>query len=203
MVKVILYLLIGAITIGIVGRADQRNLVYAATTQNQGTSHSSQLSSFRKIQSALSAGPRSIADNATILDWPTDVNSSFTVLRNGSNNWTCLPNDPRTPGNDPICADQQAMLWFQAYMSKNPPHLTQPGIAYMLQGGSDASNTDPFATKPAAGAHWMSAPPHIMIFPVGTLDVSIYGTDPNSGRPWIMWANTPYQHLMIPVDRHR
>jgi len=25
------------------------------------------------------------------------------------------------------------------------------GFAYTLQGGSDASNTDPFATEPAAG----------------------------------------------------
>ena len=47
----------------------------------------------------------------------------------------------------------------------------------MLQGGSDASNTDPFATKPAEGEDWMNAPAHIMVFPVGKLDPAVYCTD--------------------------
>lgn len=92
------------------------------------------------------------------------------------------------------------MLWFGAYMTKKEPQLSQAGFAYMLQGGSDASNTDPFAEKPAAGEDWMSAPPHIMVFPAGKLDKNIYGTDATSGKPWIMWAGTSYEHLMIPVQ---
>jgi hypothetical protein len=69
----------------------------------------------------------------------------------------------------------------------------------MLQGASDASNTDPFAKHPAAGEDWVNAPLHLMVFPTGELDPKVYGTDPNTGAPWIMFANTPYQHLMIPV----
>jgi len=178
----------------IVASVNQNDLAYA---QNRHPHHSNSW----KIFNALRAGPRSITANATVLDWPADMKSDFPVLKHGSNNWTCLPDDPHSPGNDPICVDQQSMLWFQAYMNGTTPHLTQPGIAYMLQGGSDASNTDPFAMEPPAGQGWMSAPPHIMIFPVGPLDTTIYGTDPNTGGPWIMWANTPYQHLMIPVKR--
>ena len=30
-------------------------------------------------------------------------------------------------------------------------------------------------------------------------DPSVYSSDANSGTPWIMWAGTPYEHLMIPV----
>lgn len=84
-------------------------------------------------------------------------------------------------------------------MKQEDPALTQAGIAYMLQGGSDASNTDPFATEPAPGEEWMSAPAHVMMFPAGKLDPEVYGIDPNSGKPWIMYAGTAYEHLMIPV----
>ena len=47
------------------------------------------------IQNAMSAGPSSISSDAAILDW--DLN----VIREGSNGWTCLPDRPDTPGNDP------------------------------------------------------------------------------------------------------
>ena len=73
----------------------------------------------------------------------------------------------------------------------------------MLQGGSDASNTDPFATEPAAGEEWMTSPPHIMILMPGDLDQTVFSTDPHSGGPWIMWAGTPYEHIMMPVGRRQ
>ena len=25
-------------------------------------------------------------------------------------------------------------------------------------------------------------------------------TEPNNGGPWIMWPNTPYAHIMIPLE---
>ena len=152
-----------------------------------------------KIDNAMSAGPESISADARILDWP-DSNGNMRELRAGTNGWTCLPDYPSSPGNDPICADAMSMQWFQAWMDHKTPHLSQPGISYMLQGASDPSNTDPFAMTPAPGEDWMEAPPHIMIFPVGNLDEKLYGTDPDSGGPWVMYAGTPYEHLMIPVE---
>ena len=44
------------------------------------------------IQSAMSAAAPSISADATVLDW--DLN----VLREGTNEWTCLPDRPDTPG---------------------------------------------------------------------------------------------------------
>ena len=38
-----------------------------------------------KIESAVSAAPDSLAKNATVVDW------DGTVLRQGTNTWTCLP----------------------------------------------------------------------------------------------------------------
>jgi hypothetical protein len=27
-------------------------------------------------------------------------------------------------------------------------------------------------------------------------------TDSKNGGPWVMWAGTPYAHLMIPIDSY-
>src|SRR5688572_10386175 len=43
-----------------------------------------------KIQNAMSAAPASIAQDATILDWPAEAGGEFVELRSGSNGWTCL-----------------------------------------------------------------------------------------------------------------
>jgi hypothetical protein len=72
----------------------------------------------------------------------------------------------------------------------------------MLQGGTDASNTDPYAAKPSSGNHWVKTGAHVMV--VGA-DASFYdqypkSADPNTKMPYVMWAGTPYQHLMVPVQ---
>ena len=152
-----------------------------------------------KIKNAASAAPENIAKDATVLDYPTAEGKDFATLRAGTNGWTCLPDDPSSPANDPVCVDKEGMNFFQAWMTKAKPKLAQAGIGYMLQGGGSASNSDPFATKPADGEMWMHEPPHLMVFTTTPPDAKIYSTDPNSGGPWVMWAGTPYAHLMIPV----
>jgi hypothetical protein len=152
-----------------------------------------------KIRNAMSAAPKAIAKDATILDYPAQEGGEMPVLRKGTNEWTCLPDDPKTPGNDPMCLDRMAVKWAQAWMSKTEPKITAAGIGYMLQGGSTPSNSDPFAKKPSAGEKWMKEAPHLMIFQVVKLDPTIYSSDPHSGGPWIMWGGTPYEHLMVPV----
>ena len=87
-----------------------------------------------------------------------------------SNDWSCFPDTPRLPGNDPTCYDPTWMDWNYAYLAGEEPAPAVPGFAYMLQGGSDASNTDPLATAPAAGEEWVSSGPHIMLLMPGELD---------------------------------
>jgi len=75
------------------------------------------------------------------------------------------------------------------------------GFMYMLAGGTDASNTDPYATKPTATNHWIKTGPHVMV--VGG-DQAFYDSypknaDPDTSMPYVMWPGTPYQHLMAPV----
>lgn len=45
----------------------------------------------------------------------------------------------------------------------------------------------------------MTAPPHIMIIMPGTIDQTVFSPDYHSGAPWIMYAGTPYEHIMMSV----
>jgi hypothetical protein len=125
-----------------------------------------------------------------------------TVLREGSNGWTCFPDANATPASDPMCLDETWMGWVEALVAGEEPNTQVVGLAYMLAGGSDASNIDPFAAGPEEGNEWITTPAHVMIIMPGEIDQSIYTTDPLSGGPWIMWAGTPYEHVMMPVDPH-
>ena len=152
-----------------------------------------------RIESAMSAAPSAISKNETILDYELDDAGTFVVLREGSNDWFCFPDIPASPGNDPACYDQTWLDWNYAFVAQEEPNVTVPGLAYMLQGASDASNTDPFATEPAAGEEWVNSGPHLMLLLPGDLDQSAFSTDHHSGEPFIMWAGTPYEHIMVPV----
>lgn len=153
----------------------------------------------QKIQNAMSAAPAAIASGATIMDFPAMEGKAPVQLRHGANGWTCFPDMPNTPGNDPMCLDKTWMIWMNAYMHKTKPVIKHAGLAYMLQGGSDADNDDPFATQPAAGKSWIQAPPHIMVLSPDRLDSNVYSKVMNGSAPWIMFGGTPYEHLMIPV----
>jgi hypothetical protein len=150
------------------------------------------------IASALRAAPAAIAKNASVA---TMDDKGMHSLRKGTNGFTCMPDNPATPGPDPMCMDQNAMECVGAWVAHKPPPSNKVGFMYMLAGGTDGSNTDPYATKPEAGNHWIKTGPHIMI--VGG-DASFYdsypkGADPDTSQPYVMWAGTPYQHLMAPV----
>ena len=152
-----------------------------------------------KIANAMTAAPPSIAEDATILDNELDADGEFVVLRDGSNGWYCSPDPTGTPTNDPWCYDQTWLDWSYAFLAGKEPTTEVLGLAYMLQGGSDASNTDPAATEPAEGDDWVISPPHVMILVPGPIDQTVYSTDHAAGRPSLMWAGTPYEHIMMPV----
>jgi len=88
------------------------------------------------ITSAMSAAPKPVADGATIVAMGKD--GSMRVVRKGTNGFTCMPDNPTTPGPDPMCLDANAMEWAQAWMTKKAPP-NKVGFMYMLAGGSDAT----------------------------------------------------------------
>ena len=151
------------------------------------------------VASAMRAAPAQVAHEAAIIDVGAD--GKIRTVREGRNGFTCMADSPATPGPDPMCMDANAKGWVDAWLSHQPPPAGKVGLMYMLEGGTDASNTDPYAKKPEAGNHWISTGPHVMV--VGA-DESFYaqypkGADPKTGAPYVMWAGTPYQHLMVPV----
>jgi hypothetical protein len=151
------------------------------------------------IANATSAAPASIGRNATVV--ATDGAGRMRPVRRGTNGWTCMPDDPNTPANDPMCFDRNGMAWADAWMHHKIPPAGKAALAYMLQGAADASNTDPFATKPARGRSWVRTGPHIMILDRNAAAASGYpgGANPDTSKPYIMFAGTPYAHIMLPV----
>jgi len=151
-----------------------------------------------KIENAMSAAPAAIAQDATILDWAFDADGKFVVLREGTNGWSCLPDEPSTPINNPICFDEVLLEWLYALLAGEEPDVTVPGFSYQLQGDEAFSNSDPGATEPTAD-HWISSAPYMMVILPADVDLSSLSTDEHSDGPFVMWADTPYQHIMVPV----
>lgn len=149
------------------------------------------------IASAEKAAPMAVSGKAAIM--AMDAKGGMHMLRKGTNGFTCIPDDPQTPGPDPMCADANAMEWIQAMFAKKPPPQ-KTGFMYMLAGGTDASNTDPYAGKPTGKNHWIKTGPHVMVVGDKSLLAGYPASpDPNTAAPYVMWAGTPYAHLMVPV----
>lgn len=156
----------------------------------------------QKITNAMSAAPASVSANATILDWPAKDGDAPPVLRKGTNAWTCLPDMPDTKGNDPMCLDASWMKWVEAYMAHKAPDVKTPGVGYMLApGGGWESNTDPFAMKETADNQWSHHPPHMMFLVPDVKTLETMSKDPANGGPYVMYAGTPYAHIMAPAGK--
>jgi hypothetical protein len=145
-----------------------------------------------KIARALSAGPASVTANATVVDMNK---GKATVLRKGTNDFTCIPGHPGVVGDDPMCLDGQSMQWAKDWMSHKPrPTNTKPGIAYMFAGGTDYSMTDPWG-KP--GPKVYKTPPHwMLLWPVDPKASGLPSTFQTTGT-FVMFPGTPYAHLML------
>jgi hypothetical protein len=180
--------------------ATSAGIVSAAETAKKHTATTAKApSDVQLIASAMHAAPAKVAKDATII--AMDSSGNMRTLRKGTNGFTCMPDNPTTPGPDPMCMDANAFAWAGAWMAHKDPPAGKVGFMYMLAGGTDASNTDPFATTPSASNHWVKTGPHIMV--VGA-DASFYDSypksaDPDTSQPYVMWAGTKYQHLMAPV----
>ncbi|MDF0666343.1 MAG: hypothetical protein P0119_09785 [Nitrospira sp.] len=143
------------------------------------------------------AAPSSLSKHATI------ISRDGRVVRRGGNGWTCMPDNPETPGTDPICMNEPWLTFMEAKQNKQDPVITQVGIAYMLQGDRPASNTDPYAGESKPGDDWVEGlGAHLMILLPDRQMLKNVPTDSKNGGPWVMWAGTPYAHLMIPIDSY-
>ncbi len=143
---------------------------------------------------AASAAPGFISDDATI------IGKDGTVLKEGSNGWTCLP-DTMPGDNAPMCNDATWMALLGAVGSKGEFTASKIGISYMLQGdiGAGISNSDPFHPDHKNAHDYIETGPHLMIAVPKELLEGITD-DPSVGGPYVMWKDTPYAHLMVPLS---
>ena len=151
------------------------------------------------IKDAMRAAPKQVAQRASVVTLGPD--GAMRAVREGSNGFTCMPDNPATPGPDPMCMDKNAHDWVMAWVQKKQPASGKIGFIYMLAGGTDASNTDPYATKPLPNNNWIKTGPHVMIVGADAAFYEMYPREakPDTGAPYVMWPGTAYQHLMAPV----
>ena len=152
------------------------------------------------IANAIAAAPEAIGAQAAVVT--VDETGELKTLKQGTNNFTCFPDDPSNPANDPVCVDENGLEWTKAWIAKTEPPAGEIGFGYMLQGGSTPSNVEPHATEPPEGSDYMQEPPHVMIFNTGAAMQGYPdpGEHPDMSQPWVMWGGTPYEHLMLPVE---
>ena len=153
----------------------------------------------QKMEEALGAAPAGVAESATVMDWPSEEGGEFTVLREGSNGWTCLP-DPPGENFEPMCNDGTWMSWVRTFMAGEEPRVDALGISYMLNSTGETSNTDPRATEATADNEWHAVGPHMMVLVPDPSMLEIYPDDPSPSVPYVMWKGTPYVHLMVPME---
>ena len=141
-----------------------------------------------KIQNALSAAPDYIARQAAVWDWPATAGGELPVLREGTNNWTCFPDYPDTPGNDPMCHDEAFLAWHLAALRQEEPDIDRVGLSYMLAGGGFVDDEGGLVLGP-----------HVMIALPDLEDAKGIPPADHSDAPHIFHAGTPYEIIIMPV----
>ena len=122
------------------------------------------------IAKAMSAGPEAIASTATIML------PDGTVLREGSDYWTCFPYFRDNVDSSPICADPAWTSTMLGEVIDGDWRVDATGFSYMLAGDY----------------------PHLMVLVPNEDSLVVFNTDPGDGKTWVM--DFPAPHFMIPVE---
>ena len=145
------------------------------------------------LVSAKSAGPTSVTAKATI------KSPDGKVLQEGSNSYTCYPQQAII---GPMCNEAVWDSLIGAMMNKESFNPDKFSVSYMLAGEGTAlgvSNSDPYASDPEASEDWVKEGPHLMIVVPDSAMLEGMSTDPND-PVYVMWADTPYAHIMVKVS---
>jgi len=158
-----------------------------------------------KIQRAMKAAPNSISDGAEI----RDVDVDWTIIRPGTNGWTCFPGVPVNPGDKhPMCNDEVWMDWLWAVKELLEGgdwdfETETVGFSYMLRGDALVNNDNPLP-NPGDPGIWDQEGPHLMMLFPTKEEIAHLPRDPNYGGPYVMWGEWPLIHVMVPLtDRDR
>ena len=191
MTNIPLYTAIGLVAISLAAHAARAEDLSTATAPlPPGTFTTSAHSDEWKIANALSAAPATIADHASVVDWPAnprDEMSHGRVLRKGNNGWTCMPDVPWRPQHDPMCVDETMMQWLMATLAGKKPNINRVGLAYMLMGEARQGQGAPDAKDPAQVKEWFYVAPHVMVVLPDTAQEALGGInqDLSNNLPYV------------------
>jgi hypothetical protein len=176
---------VAVIGMRLVTSAEAKSAHPAGATDNSETAQA-------KIERAMSAGPLEIGRSAKIID--QDARGQTVVLREGTNDFTCMPGNPKVIGDPAMCADGPSMQWAADFAAQKPkPTNSVPGITYMLAGATQRSDSDPYdktSLPITVGPHWM------IMWPFDPKATGLATTHRDTGA-YIMWAGSPYAHVHI------
>jgi hypothetical protein len=144
------------------------------------------------IANAESAAPSSVTENATVKA------PDGTVLREGSNSYTCYPQQEII---GPMCNEAVWDALIGSMLGKKSFAPDKFSVSYMLAGEGSAlgvSNSDPYATEPEKSSDWVKEGPHLMIVVPDRAMLEGMSTDSND-PVYVMWGDTPYAHIMVKI----
>ena len=158
-----------------------------------------------QIEAYSTAAPAFLGAFATVLG------SDGSVLRQGTNGWTCQSANPRPlpptgwrSAHEAMaaCHDGEGMKWMMGYMAGKAPVMERDTFMWMLHGdmGEDNTKAGVLNEEDSAPGQWIESGPHLMLMPKDPTSLANYPTDFTTGAPYVMFAGTPYAHLMIPVQ---
>ena len=164
-----------------------------------GEKHQSPFSKNALVKLAKRAAPSSISENATFRDY------DGTLLIQGTNDWVCMTGS--TPHRiAPMCLDEEWRKWNARFMAgeNNDIENQKFGQAYMLVGDVPVDNDDPASVamddhkKSAKTGNFHDSGPHLMLLLPRSVLKQIT-SDPFAGGSYVMFPNTEWEHLMIPI----
>lgn len=85
------------------------------------------------------------------------------------------------------------------HVSQTPKIFTYFSFSYHSNDGG-ASNSDPASRTPRADNQWVVEGPHVMVIVPDPDLLAGIPTTPNADGPYVMWPDSPYAHIMWPVD---
>jgi hypothetical protein len=145
-----------------------------------------------QIARAMAAGPQYITGSARIIG--ADAHGNRTVLRQGSNGFTCQPGNHAVAGRPASCWNEAARQWNADLAAhKATPTNTEPGIVYMLGAGPARSAADSSGKTATAG---MTGPQWMILWPFDPKTTGLSATPKDTGA-YIMNVGTPYVHLHL------
>src|SRR5262249_53958491 len=141
-----------------------------------------------------SAGPVSITNESAVIDWPGNPKDGIShgrVLRQGTNEWTCLPDVPGRPQHDPMCVDETMMKWLTATLAGKKPDIDRVGLSYMLMGEARQGQG---AKDPSQVKEWFYIGPHVMVALPDSAKDALRGINQDLSN------NQPYTSLLRSAD---